>query len=242
MNKIIVIIFFFIIIQPSYSQGDKIVYFNADFETTATAKDYHILGERNYNKKGIGQTVYYRKDQSKFGAFDEKKGKKNGGGVYYHENNEVARKGNFKNDKPIGIHDYYDVSAVYVRSEIYNQRGKIIAEFYKTKSEKKIFTICDRLSSFGKKRNESKAFAEMGVFIDENLIRPLISRELDEATVTVAFLIAPDGTLEELEIVQSVHPELNKNVMAVMTKMPNWRPAKFKHNAVYSEFSITVNL
>ena len=82
---------------------------------------------------------------------------------------------------------------------------------------------------------------EMGAFIDANLVRTTVSEQLDEAIVTVAFLIAPDGRLEEIEIIQSVHIDLNDEVMAVMKKMPKWRPAKFKGKAVYSEFSITVN-
>jgi TonB family protein len=241
MHKFILLIYSCLLVVAASAQSIERHYFLEDMQTLATEANYVLRGHRNYDKKGRGQTTYYRRDKSKYGKFYEKNGLKDGAGIFYHENGEIQREGEFKKNKPIGVHHYYDVTAVHIRSEIYNQGGKIIAEYYLNKSGKKVFTVCDRLSSFGKKRNQSKAFKAMGVFIDENLIRPEISKHMDEVTVTVAFLIAPDGGIEELEIVQSVHPELNSAVMAVMQKMPPWRPAKFKRKAVYSEFSITVN-
>lgn len=241
MHKVFYLTLILFLTQTVKSQTTDTVYFKDNLHNKASIEDYTISGIRNYGEKGKGITTYFRKDGSAYATFNEKKGKRTGEGTFYHENGVISRSGSFKKDRQIGVHDYFDITAVYIRSEVYNARGKIIAEYYKTASGKKVYTICDRLSSFGKSKKETKAFAQMGVFIDENLIHPPIAKDLDEAIVTVAFLIAPDGSIEELEIVQSIHPALNDEVIAVMKKMPNWRPAKFKGTAVYSEFSITVN-
>ncbi|NOQ72887.1 MAG: hypothetical protein GQ574_12840 [Crocinitomix sp.] len=240
MNKLYLILFFLIILSKGFAQAADTIYYKGDLQTRVEAADtfdFYSIGICNENCL----LTYYRSNNTKYGQFPASRNRREGEGVFYHENGEISRKGNFRNDRPFGTHNYFDVTANYVRSEIYNRRGKITAEYYKTASDKKIFTVCNRLSSYGNSRKASKAFMEMSAFIDENLVRTAISEELAEAVVTVAFLIAPDGRLEELEIIQSVHPDLNDEVMAVMKKMPKWRPAKFKGKAVYSEFSITVN-
>ncbi|MFT5821728.1 MAG: TonB family protein [Crocinitomix sp.] len=240
MNKLCYILFFLTFSANGFAQSADTIYYKGDLQTrvkTPATFDFYSIGSCNDNCL----LTYYRSNHTEFGKFPAHRNRREGEGVFYHENGEISRKGNFRKDKPIGTHDYFDVTAIYVRSEIYNRSGKIIAEYYKTASGKKVYTVCNELSSFGQSRNETKAFMQMGVFIDENLVRTEISKELDEAVVTVAFLIAPDGSLEEVEIVQSVHTKLNAEVLSVMKKMPKWRPAKFKRKAVYSEFSITVN-
>lgn len=64
-------------------------------------------------------------------------------------------------------------------------------------------------------------------FMDENVIysQAAISRKL-EGDVQVAFIIAPDGSLIEPEIIKKVHPLLDDAVLNAVKRMPKWKPGR----------------
>lgn len=64
-------------------------------------------------------------------------------------------------------------------------------------------------------------------FMDENVIysSAAISRKL-EGDVQVAFIIAPDGSLIEPEIIKKVHPLLDDAVLNAVKRMPKWKPGR----------------
>lgn len=66
----------------------------------------------------------------------------------------------------------------------------------------------------------------MKKFISENLQYPATARENEvEGVVTVAFVVAPDGTLGSFKIVRMVDPDLEKEAIRIVKKMPAWTPA-----------------
>ena len=101
MYKYILLFFFLSKLVTASAQPIEKHYFLEDMQTPATQANYVLVGHRNYDKKGRGRTTYYRKDASKFGEFYERNGIKNGTGIYYHENGEIARQGAYKKNKAI---------------------------------------------------------------------------------------------------------------------------------------------
>lgn len=234
--------FFIVIIMSIHisvlgqSQIDT-VYLNEAMEPTEHLSEAEIIGYRT--NKGICK--YYLKSGELFIEQYEEKGKRQGEYKRYHQNGELELTGDFKNDKPVGEHHYYDILGEYIRSVVFNKRHKVIAEYYKTENGKKVFSICRRQSAFGGYRSQQKALTKMSMFIEEELVKPDLAYDFDEPFVHVGFLIAPDGSLEDIEILQAPHVDMEKAVLRVIKKMPTWRPASFKGQKVYSEFSVIVN-
>ena len=47
-----------------------------------------------------------------------------------------------------------------------------------------------------------------------------------QGTVIVQFIVNKDGRVSDVEVVQSVHPSLDKEALRLIKESPNWIPAK----------------
>ena len=54
------------------------------------------------------------------------------------------------------------------------------------------------------------------------------------------FTIAKDGSVTDVKVVRGVHPDLDKEVMRVVTSSPKWNPGKHKGQAVPVMFTFPV--
>ncbi len=216
------------------------VFFTKKWERTVSNENVAFYGFKDYNENEAGIATYYLSDGTLYSKQYEVKNSREGKCEWFHENGKLRVSGEYKKDKPIGEITYYDISGIFVRTEIYGKRKGLEAVYYYAKNGKKVFAECDRFSSFGKYRNEDKAFEKMGDFINENIER-ISSIDLDgdgKATVYVSFLVAPSGQIEDIMVTQSANPIMDAALIKVVKQMPNWRPAKYKKEKVYSEFSI----
>ena len=64
-------------------------------------------------------------------------------------------------------------------------------------------------------------------FLNENIEYPeQAEREGIEGRVVAGFIVERDGSVSNIEILKSVHPLLDAEVVRVMSLMPNWIPGK----------------
>ena len=64
-------------------------------------------------------------------------------------------------------------------------------------------------------------------FLNENIKYPeQAEREGIEGRVVAGFIVERDGSVSNIEILKSVHPLLDAEVVRVMSLMPNWIPGK----------------
>jgi TonB family protein len=61
-------------------------------------------------------------------------------------------------------------------------------------------------------------------FLKRNLQPPSELKANEKKIVQVQFLVASDGAIKELEIVQSAGPAFDKEVLRVLKRMPYWKP------------------
>lgn len=63
-------------------------------------------------------------------------------------------------------------------------------------------------------------------YLSANVKYPEIAKENGvEGIVAVAFIVTPDGNLQQLKIMKSVDPDLEKEALRVVSGMPAWIPA-----------------
>lgn len=61
-------------------------------------------------------------------------------------------------------------------------------------------------------------------FIQKKIRYPRVPRELGiEGTVFVSFVVAGDGSVTDVRIIRSVHPDYDKEAMRVISMLPRWR-------------------
>lgn len=89
--------------------------------------------------------------------------------------------------------------------------------------------------------------ASMMKFINENMVYPNIEREgfgPDCILIYVQFIVCTDGSINTIEVFKSNNDFFNQASLDLITKMPNWIPAKNNDIPVVSlvRLPIRINL
>jgi len=59
-----------------------------------------------------------------------------------------------------------------------------------------------------------------------------------EGSVVVRFVVAPDGSIKEVELLKSVHPLLDAEALRIVSKMPKWVPGTANGKPVYVYYTL----
>lgn len=60
--------------------------------------------------------------------------------------------------------------------------------------------------------------------------------------VFVSFVVAKDGTIHQVQVLQSPSDQITSEITRVITNMPNWIPARVKGKLVNSKYSMPINV
>ena len=78
-------------------------------------------------------------------------------------------------------------------------------------------------------------------FLNENIKYPeQAEREGIEGRVVAGFIVKRDGSVSNIEILKSVHPLLDAEVVRVMSLMPNWIPGRQNGQPVRVKYSLPI--
>jgi protein TonB len=78
-------------------------------------------------------------------------------------------------------------------------------------------------------------------WLRDNLTYPAIAQEKNiQGRVTLRFVVSPDGSIDQVEIVKGLDPSCDKEALRVVKKMPKWIPGKQNGNAVSVYYSLPI--
>jgi len=78
-------------------------------------------------------------------------------------------------------------------------------------------------------------------YLGDNIIYPTIAQEQGiQGRVSLRFVVKPDGSVSDVQVVKGLDPSCDKEAMRVVQKMPKWIPGKQNGNPVYVYFSLPV--
>ena len=81
----------------------------------------------------------------------------------------------------------------------------------------------------------------MDSYIGNNLQYPEEAKEKGvQGRVVVKFIVEKDGSISNVEVNQSVDPDLNNEAMRVIKNMPKWNPAKQNGTEVRAYYDVPV--
>ncbi|MFA5849900.1 MAG: TonB family protein [Bacteroidales bacterium] len=155
-------------------------------------------------------------------------GKKNGTSLKWRDTGELYGRQNFLNGKEDGI------------SEWYFKNGKISARYVMSQGEKisENFWYDDGTIEEDSKEANKKPQFRGGVegflgMISSKLIYPRnCYLNGTQGRVIVSFLIDTDGIVSDAAIVQSVHPDLDREAIRAVMTSPKWSPGKMHNQLV----------
>lgn len=82
---------------------------------------------------------------------------------------------------------------------------------------------------------------EMMKWLNKNMVYPPIAAENNiQGRVMVSFVVEPDGSISNVNIARGVDPNLDKEAMRVVSKMPKWKPGMQTGKPVRARFTLPV--
>ena len=83
---------------------------------------------------------------------------------------------------------------------------------------------------------------EMYKWITKNVQYPAYEKDADiQGKVFVRFVIQPDGSVDQVQVVRGVSKGLDKEAARVVSAMPRWNPGKQGGRAVPVYFNLPIN-
>ena len=79
-------------------------------------------------------------------------------------------------------------------------------------------------------------------FFQDNMAYPESCKEAGiQGRVIATFVVEKDGSVTDIEIAKSVHPDLDAEAIRVIKAMPAWKPGKQRGELVRVKFAVPVN-
>jgi TonB family protein len=131
--------------------------------------------------------------------------------ISYYSSGQLKRKDNFKKGK-------------FIKGNCYSTTGNDTAHF-----------------DFERRPQFPGGDNNMFKFINEHVKYPFEAKERGiQGNVIVQFMVDPDGELDKIKIVGSVHPLLDQEVIRIINKMPNWSPGIIDGKPVSVMFTVPI--
>ncbi len=152
-------------------------------------------------------------------------------------------------EMPTWIPGIKDGKAVKVEMNLPIQFKLSDKETTKTKKDGKVFKVAEEMPIFHgcDERTDSPGLKKkcsdtnLLQFIFANIKYPKEAEAAGaEGMVVVSFIIDKSGKVVEPEIVRSVHPLIDKEVLRVIRLMPEWTPGKQEGKAVSVEYKLPI--
>ncbi|MBO4822073.1 MAG: energy transducer TonB [Prevotella sp.] len=103
----------------------------------------------------------------------------------------------------------------------------------KKEVENKIFDVVEQPPSF--------AHGNVIAWLSQNIHYPPVAEENNiQGRVVVSFVVEPDGSISNVQVVKGVDPSLDKEAARVVKSMPKWNPGKQNGQAVRVKYNLPV--
>ncbi len=110
-----------------------------------------------------------------------------------------------------------------------------VKEEPKVEVAQKIFDVVEQQPSF------PGGNAALMQWLGQNIHYPAVAEENGiQGRVVVSFVVEPDGSISNVQVVRGVDPSLDKEAVRVCKQMPKWNPGKQNGQAVRVKYNLPV--
>ena len=101
--------------------------------------------------------------------------------------------------------------------------------------DKVVFVVVETMPSF------PGGAGELMKYLSSNVKYPIIAQENGiQGRVIVQFTVRKDGSIDDVQVVRSADPNLDKEAIRVIKSMPNWKPGEQRGKKVNCKFTVPV--
>lgn len=172
----------------------------------------------------------------------------------YYSSGKVYRTGSFIEMRPEirnGKFTWYTTNGRVMKDAEYEGNKVVSYNVYKKNGEKDLSVLMNFLTKNGEEISEPVKVDKEPSFVggkralatyeSKNLqFLPIMATESLEGYVWVFFVVKADGSLTELKIARSLHPDLDKEALRYVSGMPNWNPALVGETPVDMPFILPI--
>ena len=110
-----------------------------------------------------------------------------------------------------------------------------VKEEVKQEVQQKIFDVVEQQPSF------PGGNGALMQWLGQNIHYPAVAEENGiQGRVVVSFVVEPDGSISNVQVVRGVDPSLDKEAVRVCKQMPKWNPGKQNGQAVRVKYNLPV--
>ena len=110
-----------------------------------------------------------------------------------------------------------------------------VKEEPKVEVQQKIFDVVEQQPSF------PGGNGALMQWLGQNIHYPAVAEENGiQGRVVVSFVVEPDGSISNVQVVRGVDPSLDKEAVRVCKQMPKWNPGKQNGQAVRVKYNLPV--
>ena len=142
------------------------------------------------------------------------------------------------------LDDEYLIEAPYdPQSKIFNDSKSAIDVFYNETHEKKVMAArpSEDYETMEQKPEFPGGEEALMKFLSENICYPEEALKAGiQGRVVVSFIIEPDGSISNVQVVQGVNDSLNAEAVRVVSSMPKWTPGMMDGKAVRVKYNLPI--
>lgn len=179
-------------------------------------------------------TAYYDDGAiSSIGSYDSK-GREIGLWVYYRENGYKIREGEYKKGNHEGEWLMYGKDGEL--EEIWLYKKNDLLEKTLPDGSPVIESLIEKMPMFPGGDSALMAYLGSQIHYPKDAIDAGA-----EGQVYVTFIVGTDGAVSDINIVDSVHPSMDKEVIRVIRNMPRWNPGMQYGKQVKVQYNLPIN-
>ena len=110
-----------------------------------------------------------------------------------------------------------------------------VAPIEEDPEENVVFKVVEKMPSF------PGGQVELMKYLNNSVKYPIIAQENGiQGRVIVQFTVRKDGSIDDVEVVRSADPNLDKEAVRVIKSMPSWTPGEQRGKKVHCKFTVPV--
>ncbi len=231
----------------------------------STADHYEVIdlqsdGSAFVKRYKMGDTLTSESHYKDFHRTEEGKSNRHGLSRDWHPNGQLAREGNYQNNKAEGQHTswykggqkryeeffvngelqdtlkgYYENGQLR-RLEVYEAGKMLQGEVYAKDGNILPYYPAEQMPAFpGGERKMLK-------YLSTNIKYPKSAIKENASGLAVAsFVVGKDGVIEDIVLIKSIHPAIDAEVVRLISAMPKWKAGTQEGEAVNVQYTLPVN-
>lgn len=223
------------------SYGQDTTYYDYDWNKVSSmnkAHYYEVIQRDQVDTNRVNETIYYKSGQKRteknYSVYKDKK--LDGKFKQWYESGQLRKDIDYKDGKLNGTLITYWDNGIPKRVDIY-ENDKFISGRCTNPDGKEITHYdYEKIPEFPGGMN-----GFMNYLVKEIKYPKKSKRKGIEGRVLLSFIVNKDGSISDIEIVQSVNDELDKEAIRVVKTMPKWEPGMQDGETVRVAFNLPIN-